>query len=101
MMSLDRKDALVELLGRIGGFQISQAIYVAATLGIADHLQAGPRSSDELASASGANPEALHRLLRALASVGVFQALGQRTFALNPIGECLLSDTPTSLRDWA
>jgi hypothetical protein len=89
-------------LGRlIVGFQVSQAIHVAAVLGIADLLADGPRTSDELAAQTDANPGSLYRLLRALASVGVFHEEEDRRFALTPVGESLRSDVPGSLRGWA
>jgi hypothetical protein len=89
-------------LGRlIVGFQVSQAIHVAAVLGIADLLADGPRTSDELAAQTDANPGSLYRLLRALASVGVFHEEEGRRFALTPVGESLRSDVPGSLRGWA
>ena len=56
----------------ISGYWISQAIYAAAKFGIADHLKDGPKSVEELAGATSTNPDALYRLLRALASVGIF-----------------------------
>jgi len=59
------------LLRMTNAFQASQAIHVAATLGIADLLEDGPRSVDELAQATGTHSPTLYRLLRALASVGV------------------------------
>ena len=46
----------------VNGYQASQAIHVAATLGVADHLADGPRTSDELAAAVGAHAESLYRL---------------------------------------
>jgi DNA-binding transcriptional ArsR family regulator len=53
-------------------YRISQAIHVAAVLGIADLLADGPRSAAELAEATGTHPDTLYRLLRALAGAGVF-----------------------------
>lgn len=79
------------------GFQVSQAINVAATLGIADLLAGGSRTSDQLAEATGTHPTALYRLLRALASVNVLQELADRSFALTPLGERLRSDVPGSI----
>ena len=61
----------------ISGFRISQAIRVAAELGIADLLANGPKSSTELAQATGSQPRALYRLLRALASIGIFTEVSQ------------------------
>src|SRR5579862_8195995 len=54
------------------GFWASQAIYVAAKLGIADLLKDGPQSCVALAAATGSDVPTLFRLMRALASVGVF-----------------------------
>lgn len=85
----------------IDGFLPSQAIHVAATLGIADLLADGPRASDQLAAAAGADPDALHRLLRALARVGVLDELPGRRFALTELGDGLRSDAPGSLQPWA
>jgi hypothetical protein len=85
----------------VDGYQVSQAIHVAATLGIADLLYDGPRSSDELAAATGAHPRSLYRLLRALASVGVLDEAQDRRFALTPLGDCLRSDAPESVGGWA
>ena len=70
----------------IVGFQVSQAIHVAATLGLADHLADGPRTSDELAAATDSHAGSLYRLLRALASVGVFDEDESRRFSLTPMG---------------
>ena len=66
---LSPRDALLRMTN---AFQVSQAIHVAATLGIADLLKDGPRGADELAEAAGAHAPTLYRLLRALAGVGVF-----------------------------
>jgi hypothetical protein len=52
-------------LGMTNAFQVSQAIYVAATLGIADLLEDGPKSADELAKTTGTHAPTLYRLLRA------------------------------------
>jgi hypothetical protein len=48
-----------ELAGQLLGFVVSQAIYVAATLGIADQLAEGSRSATDLAVAAGADPDGL------------------------------------------
>lgn len=82
----------------ITGYWISQAIYAAAKFGIADHLKDGPQSIDELARATGTHPDALYRLLRALAAVGIFAEGEPRTFSLTPLAEPLLSDLPGSKR---
>jgi O-methyltransferase domain/Dimerisation domain len=90
-----------ELRHLVNGFQVSQAIHAAVALGIPDLLADGPRASDQLADASGADSGALYRLLRALASVGVLDEGDERTFSLTPFGEPLRSDVPDSLHGWA
>jgi O-methyltransferase domain/Dimerisation domain len=98
----DERERPAEALRRlVDGYQVSQAIHVAATLGIADLLEDGPRRSEELATASGADPASLYRLLRALASVGVFQEEDDRRFALTELGDCLRSSAPEPVGGWA
>lgn len=91
-----------ELLMRlINGHWTTQAIYVAAQLGLADALAEGPRRVDELASEVQAEPQALYRLLRALASFGVFTEGEDGRFALTPAAEGLRSGVDGSLRGMA
>ncbi|HEY2107747.1 MAG TPA: methyltransferase dimerization domain-containing protein, partial [Candidatus Binataceae bacterium] len=80
----------------ITGFWLSQAIYVAAKLGIADLVEEGPKTSEELARAAGANAFALHRVLRALASVGIFHQDDSGRFGQTPHSACLLAAVPGS-----
>jgi hypothetical protein len=82
----------------ITGYWVSQAIYAAAKFGIADHLKDGPRTALELANASSTNADALYRLLRALASVGIFAEDESRRFSLTTLAEPLRSDVPGSKR---
>ncbi len=82
----------------ITGYWMSQAIYAAAKFGIADHLKDGPQSVEELAQATSAHPDALYRLLRALASQGIFAEGERRQFSLTPLAEPLQSDVPGSKR---
>jgi Dimerisation domain/O-methyltransferase domain len=66
----------------LSGLRSSQAIHVAASLGIPDLLADGPRQSGDLAREAGADPDALYRLLRALAAIGVLAEDDERGFAL-------------------
>jgi hypothetical protein len=91
----DRNAATVWQL--IMGFRVTQLLHVAAKLGVADHLHT-PRTPDELASRVGADPGALHRILRALASLGIFSERTDVAFTLTPLPELLRSDAPGSLR---
>ncbi len=91
----------VAMLQMISGFWISRAIYIAAKLGIADHLRDGHRTIDELATATGTHSPSLYRVMRALASVGVFTEDEKIGFALTPLAETLRTDVPGSLRAFA
>ncbi|HEV7301922.1 MAG TPA: methyltransferase [Tepidisphaeraceae bacterium] len=86
------------MLQLIGGFWVSRALYAAATLGLADLLKDGPRSADALAAATGMKARPMYRLLRALASVGVFRERADGTFELTAVAATLRSDVPDSLR---
>lgn len=90
--------ALQELLQ---GAWITQAIYVAARLGIADLLGAEASPVDELARAARADPSSLYRLLRALSTIGIFSEEPGRRFALTPLAELLRRDHPDSVRNQA
>jgi hypothetical protein len=83
----------------ICGYWHSQCVYVAAKLGIADLLANGPRSLDDLAKQTGTHRPSLFRLLRALASLGVFAEGPGQSFALTPAAEPLRRDVPGS--QWA
>ncbi|HEX3600133.1 MAG TPA: methyltransferase [Lacipirellulaceae bacterium] len=82
----------------ITGYWLSQAIYAAAKFGIADTLKSGPRSVEDLAKQTSTNANALYRLLRALASVGIFAEGPPREFSLTPLAEPLRADAPDSKR---
>jgi SAM-dependent methyltransferase len=84
----------------IGGW-FTQAISVAAELGIADLLIEGPRTAEELAEEADAHSGALYRVLRALASIGIFSEDEDGRFYLTPVAENLRSDVPNSLRSFA
>jgi hypothetical protein len=85
-------DLRADLLRLINGFQASQAIHVAATLGIADRLHRSPASATELADAIGADPDALRRLIRALISIGVMKQVESGRVVLTGMGEYLRRD---------
>ena len=76
----------------------SRAVYAAARLGLADLLAAGPQTAAELAPLTGTHAPSLHRLLRTLASLGLFtEGEGQR-FALTPLGATLQTGAPGAAR---
>src|SRR5262245_2623273 len=80
------------------GHYISRALALAAKLGIADHLADRPRLASEVAAATGMHAPSLHRVMRLLASVGVFAEQENGTFALTSLGELLRSGIPGSMR---
>ena len=82
-------------------YWVSRALYAAAKLGIADLLQDDPKSCDDLASSTGTNAQALYRLMRALASVGIFAENEQGCFTLTPLATYLQTDVPNSIRAFA
>jgi len=87
-----------QLIRMITGYWISQAIYAAAKFGIADLLRDGPRPVADLAAATQTNSAALFRLLRALASLGIFAEDEEGRFALTPLADLLRSDVEGSQR---
>jgi hypothetical protein len=83
----------------LSGFEVSQALYVTAELGVATVLLDGPRSVKEVALASGADPEALGRIIRFLASLGVFQTNGE-IVAVTELGRTLADGPRTRSCAW-
>jgi hypothetical protein len=96
--SMNEQTPWQQLTQMITGYWTSRAIYVAAKLRIADHLNDGPRAAEELASATGVRSGPLYRVLRALAGVGVFAQQADGRFLLNPLAAPLREDGSESLR---
>jgi hypothetical protein len=90
-----------QLLAMASGAWVTQMIHVAAELGLADARAGGERDCEELAQACDAEADSLFRLLRGLASLGIFVETAPRRFALTPLAELLRSDHPQSLRQLA
>jgi hypothetical protein len=93
-MSIQARTPGEDLLHLFFGYRVSQALYAAAELGIADLLTDGARSADDLAAATGAHAPSLVRVLRLLASEGVFAQTDDERFALTPMAEALRRDAP-------
>ncbi|MEO5569687.1 MAG: methyltransferase [Bacteroidia bacterium] len=88
----------VQLFQMITGFWASQCLYAAAKLDIADYVTDIPKHVNEIAKESGTHPEALYRVMRALASVGVFAEKEQKHFVHTDLSEILKSDLPVSMK---
>ncbi len=86
------------LIQMILGRWVTHMIYAAAKLNLADHLAAGPLPPADLAACTGMHGPSIYRLLRALASVGIFAEDAQGRFANTPLSEPLRSGVPGSLR---
>lgn len=82
------------------GFIASAVLSAVLKLNIADHLTAGPKEVGEVAKAANVNADALYRMLRLLASLGLFTETAPRTFALTPAGEVLVSKPHATMRDF-
>ena len=80
------------------GYWLSEVIYVAAKLGIADLLESGPQSVVELAATTCSDSRSLFRVLRALSNFGVFTQNDDGYFALSRVGNALRTNVPGSLR---
>jgi hypothetical protein len=89
------------LMPLINGFMTSRVLHVAARLGIADLLAESAKTCAALALETGTHQPSLHRLLRALASVGVVDEIEPGAFALTAIGSQLRKDVPGSVRNLA
>src|SRR3954452_12000854 len=91
----------IVLLNMLGGMMSARALQVAAQLGVADHLADGPLGVAELAARSGTHAPSLYRLLRFLASTGIFAESAPGTFSQTTLSTFLRSDVYGSMRDMA
>jgi ubiquinone/menaquinone biosynthesis C-methylase UbiE len=94
----DPQEAMRRLLQ---GAWVTQALHATAALGIADRLGEGSATSGQLAAATGAHADSLHRLLRYLAGLGIVDGDGSGGFRLTALGALLRSGVPGSMRDRA
>jgi hypothetical protein len=76
----------------------SQILYAAAKLNLADHLGQGPKSANELSGPTSTHAPSLYRLMRTLASLGLFTEDATHRFSLTPLGEALKTGAPGAAR---
>jgi len=101
-LSVPKEQSPLEvMLLLIGGFWMSRAISAAASLGLADCLKSGPRSLTQLATLTGTHAPSLHRLLRTLVSVGIFEEEAPELYRTTALGSTLETDSPGSVRAMA
>jgi hypothetical protein len=91
----------LQLLDMIGASWMSQAICVACELEIPDRLTSGPQNAQTLATATACDVDAMLRLLRGLASLGLCVEQGSDRFALTQMGQLICRDAPGGVRSWA
>ncbi|MET8976881.1 methyltransferase [Streptomyces sp. NPDC004539] len=97
---MSEKEALLSTMWDFhSGLRMGFMLSAVAEIRIADRLVDGPLSVDELAELTGSDADGLYRVLRAMASKGVFTETSRRVFGLTPLAEILRSDTAHSLRD--
>ncbi|MCU1245142.1 MAG: O-methyltransferase family protein [Acidobacteria bacterium] len=89
----------IALFQIMNGMWVSQVASAVAQLGVADQIAGGNTGSEGIAAAVGADPDALYRLLRAGAAIGLLSESASKRFALTPVGATLVSDVPGSMRD--
>jgi hypothetical protein len=94
----DATPAHAQLVQMSTAYWVSRLVHLAAELGIADHLAAGPLTADELAVPTKTHAPALYRVLRSLASLGVFTEDAARRFSLTELGKALKTGAPGSAR---
>lgn len=92
----DIDHALIQMLS---GMWTTQSIAAASRLGIPDALASGPKTPAEVAAQVGGQPQAVLRLLRGIASVGVLAAGGDGRYALTPLGHRLRGNVPGTFKD--
>jgi len=99
----------VQLIQMATAYWVSRLLYAVAKLRVPDHLADGPATAEAVASKTGSHAPTLYRVMRTLASLGVFTEDGQRRFGLTPLGQALRSGAPGSAHatvltlagDWA
>ncbi len=87
-----------QLFKYIESFWAGRTIYIAAKIGLADHLADGPKTAEQLAAATKTHAPSLYRVLRALAGIDVIRETSPGKFSLTPFGEALKSNVAGSLR---
>ncbi|MFL6467457.1 MAG: methyltransferase [Pyrinomonadaceae bacterium] len=81
------------------GAMVTQAMFVAAKLGVADILADSEKHIDEISRKAGAHSPSLYRIMRSLASLGIFTETQSRTFANTPLSQVLRAEVPGSMRN--
>ncbi|BCL84231.1 methyltransferase [Ktedonobacteria bacterium brp13] len=93
-----QKSPFIILLGLVGGVRLAKAVHVAVQLGIPDLVDTTPISAKELAELTGSHERSLYRLLRAIASIGIFKEVEPTQFVATELSLYLRKDYPNTVR---
>lgn len=94
---INQEAAREKLLNLLSGEWVSRAVYVATKLEIADHLQDGPKSIEDLAHLTSSHPDSLYRVLHLLAGFGLFEEASPGVFANTEDSRLLIKTNPDTL----
>ncbi len=100
-MATEAQSHAQSMIRLFNGYIPTRVIYVAAKLGIADHISDDGASAQDLAQRLNVNPGALYRVMRTLAGLGVLHKDENDRFFVTPFGETLGTDSPQSVRNYA
>lgn len=90
-----------QMIGLLVGFIPARAIYAAAKIGLADHVDAAGSTAEELAQRLRVDVRSLERLLHVLNGLGVLHIGEEGRFVLTELGQTLRAGSPSSIRDYA
>jgi hypothetical protein len=93
-------EAVQQAFQLMTGHIVASAVNIAARLGLSDRLAGGPRSAEDLARELSVDPGALYRVLRALASVGMYHEQADHRFALTPVGAAFIDGPVRAMALW-
>jgi hypothetical protein len=100
-MEFENQSPGQSMIRLVMGYIPTRVIYVAAKLGLADHIGDDGTSAHELARKLNLDAVALYRVMRVLAGLGVLRQDDDDRFFVTPFGETLRKDSPQSVRDYA
>jgi hypothetical protein len=97
-METEEKSPQAQLIQMATAHWVSRLLQVAAQMDLADHLAESPKTAEELAQLTATDGRSLYRIMRTLASLGLFTEDADHRFSLTPLGEALKTGTPGSVR---
>jgi C-methyltransferase len=91
----------VQIMQMLAGAWVARIVSLAAELGLADTIGDDAKSPAAIAAGTDTDQPSMHRLLRALAAIGLLTEQTDSRYSLTPLGMVLRSDHPCSIRAWA